>query len=75
MKKEYHNAIFDERIESLSEHQQTLIGMFFGSSCRSVAEAIVIWMRSSDCSQAAADMILDYRNEYDKLMNEYAQRD
>lgn len=75
MKKEYHNAIFDERIESLSEHQQTLIGMFFSSSCRSVAEAIVIWMRSSDCSQAAADMILDYKNEYDKLMNEYAKRD
>ena len=74
MKKEYHNAIFDERIESMSEHQQTLIGMFFGSSCRSVAEAIVIWMRSSDCSQAAADMILDYKNEYDKLMNEYAKR-
>jgi len=75
MKKEYHNAIFDERIESLSEYQQELIGMFFSSSCYSVAEAIVIWMRSSDCSQAAADMILDYKNEYDKLMNEHAKRD
>jgi hypothetical protein len=74
MKKEYHNAIFDERIELLSEHQQKLIEMFFGSNCRSVAEAIVIWMMSSDCSQAAADMILDYKNEYDKLMNEYAKR-
>lgn len=24
--------------------------------------------------QGAADMILDYENEYDKLMNEYAKR-
>ena len=75
MKKQYHNAIFDERIKLLPEHQQKLIGMFFGCSCYSVAEAIVIWMMSSDCSQAAADMILDYKNEYDKLMNEHAKRD
>ena len=75
MKKQHHNAIFDERIESLPEHQQKLIGMFFGSNCYSVAEAVVVWMMSSDCSQAAVDMILDYKNEYDKLMKEYAKRD
>jgi hypothetical protein len=69
--KDYHNAIFDERFGLLPEHQQKLILMFFGSSCYSVAEAVVIWMNSMDCSSMARDMILDYKNEYDKLMTEY----
>jgi hypothetical protein len=71
MKKEYHNAIFDERFELLPEHQQKMIRMFFGSSCYSIAEAVVIWMNSMDCSAGAREMILDYMNEYDKLMTEY----
>ena len=71
MKLEYNNAIFDERFDLLPEHQQTIIRMFFGSSCYSVAEAVVVWMMSMDCSQGAVDMILNYKNEYDKLMKEY----
>lgn len=73
MKNKYHNAIFDERFNLLPEHQQKLILMFFGSSCYSVAEAVVIWMNSMDCSEGAREMILDYKNEYDKLMTEYAK--
>ena len=69
MKKEYHNAVFDERFDLLPEHQQQIIRMFFGSGCYSVAEAIVLWMNSMDCSAGAREMILDYQNEYDKLMN------
>ena len=69
--KEYHNAVFDERFDLLPEHQQKLILMFFGSGCYSVAEAIVLWMNSMDCSSAAREMILDYKNEYDKLMDKY----
>ena len=73
--KDYHNAIFDERFNLLPEHQQKLILMFFGSSCYSVAEAVVIWMNSMDCSSVARKMILDYKNEYDKLITEYAKKD
>lgn len=69
--KEYHNAIFDERFALLPERHQKLILMFLGSSCYSVAEAVVIWMNSMDCSSVARDMILDYKNEYNKLMTEY----
>lgn len=71
--KDDHNAIFDERFGLLPEHQQKLILMFFGSSCYSVAEAVVIWMNSMDCSSVAREMILDYKNEYDKLMKEYEE--
>jgi hypothetical protein len=28
-------------------------------------------MNSADCSAGAREMILDYKNEYDKLMNKY----
>jgi hypothetical protein len=28
-------------------------------------------MNSADCSVSAREMILDYKNEYDKLMNKY----
>jgi hypothetical protein len=73
MKREYHNAIFDERFELLPEHYQEMIRMFFGSSCYSVAEAVILWMNSMDCSVSAREMILDYKNEYDKLMNKYKQ--
>jgi Ni,Fe-hydrogenase I small subunit len=72
VKKEYHNAIFDERFDLLPEYQQELINIFFGSSCYAVAEAVVIWMMSMDCSGGARSMILDYKNEYKKLMDEYA---
>lgn len=68
--KDYRNAIFDERFALLPEHQQKLILMFLGLSCCSVAEAVVIWMNSMDCSSAAREMILDYKNEYDKLINQ-----
>jgi hypothetical protein len=71
MKKEYHNAIFDERFDLLPEHHQMLIRMFFGSSCYSVAEAVILWMMSMDCSGDARDMILDYKNQYKKMMDEY----
>jgi hypothetical protein len=71
MKREYHNAVFDERFESLPEHQQKIISMFFGSGCYSVAEAVILWMNSMDCSASAREMILDYKNEYDKLMDKY----
>jgi hypothetical protein len=70
-KAEYHNAIFDERFGLLPEHQQKMIWMFFGSGCYSVAEAVVLWMNSMDCSAGAREMILDYKNEYDKLMDKY----
>ena len=70
MKKKYHNAVFDERFDLLPEHQQKIIRMF---SCDGgsgdVAEAIVLWMNSMDCSESAREMILDYQNEYDKLMD------
>jgi DnaJ-domain-containing protein 1 len=69
--REYHNAIFDERFELLPEHQQQMIRTFLGSGCYSVAEAVILWMNSMDCSASAREMILDYKNEYDKLMNEY----
>lgn len=68
MKKEYRNAIFDERFDLLPKHQQGIVRMFFGSSCYSVAEAVVVWMMSSDCSQQSREMILDYQNEYHKMM-------
>jgi hypothetical protein len=73
VKREYHNAIFDERFGLLPEHQQKMISMFFGSGCYSysVAEAVVLWMNSMDCSAGAREMILDYKNEYDKLMDKY----
>jgi len=71
MKREYHNAVFDERFELLPEHQQQMISTFLGSACYSVAEAIVIWMNSMDCPAGAREMILDYKNEYDKLMDKY----
>jgi hypothetical protein len=74
MKKEYHNAIFDERFELLPEHQQKMIRMFFGSGCYSVAEAVVLWMNSMDCSSGARDMILNYKQEYAKLMDEYTKQ-
>jgi hypothetical protein len=45
--------------------------MFFGSGCYGVAEAVVLWMNSMDCSAGAREMILDYKNEYDKLMDKY----
>jgi hypothetical protein len=71
VKREYHNAIFDERFELLPEHQQQIISMFLGSGCYSVAEAVILWMNSMDCSAGAREKILDYKNEYDKLMDEY----
>ena len=69
MKKQYHNAIFDERFDLMPEHQQQLIRMFFGYGCYSVAEAVVLWVNSMDCSSDAREMILNYKKEYDKLMN------
>jgi hypothetical protein len=71
----YNNAVFDERFDLLPEHQQKIIRMFFGSGCYSVAEAIVLWMNSMDCSAGAREMILDYQNEYDKLMDKYEKEE
>jgi hypothetical protein len=69
MKREYHNAVFDERFDLLQEHQKNMIRMFFGSGCYSSAEAIILWMMSMDCSPQAREMILDYKNEYKKIID------
>lgn len=67
---EERNAIFDERFESLREEQQRLIRFFFGLHPLSVAEAVIVWMESSDCSPKAREIILNYKEEYQKLMKE-----
>ena len=61
------SIMFDERMHKLPEATQELLRHFFGLGCYTVADAIVIWMNSIDCSGGAREMILNYREEYDKI--------
>lgn len=60
--------IYPSEFEKLPQEHFELLGHFYGLHPLTVAESIITWLNSPDCSPMARKMVMDYKNEFPKLM-------